>query len=83
MTTEYRFDLSFKDYLAILFRRNKRCLNCNSPVTRKIDKADHGKGWDANVHGHSVDIGHKHKYTVNLKYVCEVCNNSYLPREFW
>lgn len=83
MNTEYNLRLNFKDYLAILFRRNKRCPNCSSKVVRKIEKTDTGKGWGIERQGHSIDIGEKHNYKINVKYVCEPCGKSFLPREFW
>ena len=83
MITEFNIDLTFKDYLAILFRWDKRCLNCNSSVSKKIDKVNLGKGWDVDIEGHSIDIGEKHKYKVSLKYVCDTCSKSFLPRDFW
>lgn len=67
----------------MLFRRNKRCLNCNSKVTRKIEKTDIKSDWGVERQGHSIEIGEKHKHKIIVKYVCDTCGNSFLPREFW
>lgn len=83
MNTEYKLNLSFKDCLAILLRRNKRCPNCNSKLVRKTEKTDVGEGWGVERQGHNIDIGFKQRYIINVKYICETCENSFLPREFW
>jgi len=83
MTTEYKINLNFKDYLAIIFRRNKRCPVCANKVIRKSERTVIDKGLEIERQGHSVQIGNKNNHSVNIKYVCNTCEKSYLPREFW
>ena len=83
MSIEYRLDLGMKDLMAILFRRSKRCLNCNSSVIRKVEKTETEKGWKTDRQGQNIDIGYAQKYIIRVMYVCDTCGKSYLPREFW
>ena len=83
MSTEYKINLSFKDYLAIIFRRNKRCPICSNKVTRKTDKTFTDKGIKVERQGHSVQIGNKSTHSVKITYECRACEKSFLPREFW
>ena len=83
MSTEYNINLNFKDYLAIIFRRNKRCPICSNKVIRKSKKTVINKGLEIDRQGHNVQISDKNKHSVNICYVCNTCEKSYLPREFW
>lgn len=83
MSTEYKINLNLKDYLAIIFRGNKTCPICSNKVTRKCDKAVINKGLEIERQGHSIQIGEKNIHSVNIMYVCDICEKSYLPREFW
>ncbi len=83
MSTEYKINLNFKDYLAILLRRNKRCPVCSNKVIRKSKRTVIDKGLEIQRHGHSVQISNKNNHSVNIWYVCKICEKSFLPREFW
>ena len=83
MKTEYKLNLNFKDCLAIIFRRNKRCLNCNSIVVRKVEKKYIEKGLGIEKRGHSIDVGHGASHLISVKYICYTCSKSFLPRDFW
>ena len=82
-TVNYDIDLSFRDVLAIVFRRNKNCLNCSGKVIRKTEKIDLGEGWDVDRQGLNFDVSWAHKYRIKVKYVCKSCDQTFLPREFW
>ena len=83
MGTEYQINLNFKDYLAILFRWNKRCPICSNKVTRKIERTVIDKGRTIERQGHNIEIGDRHKHSVKVRYVCNTCGKFFSPREFW
>jgi len=83
MQFSYNFDLKFRDVLAILFRRSKRCLDCSSSVNRKTTKEDLGFGWEKEHSGLNFEINYAKRYNVKIEYICESCGRKHKPSEFW
>ncbi len=83
MQLSYTLDLDFKYVLAILFRRNKRCLDCLSSVNRKTTKEDLGFGWEKERRGLSFKINYAKRYDIKVEYICESCGKKHKPSEFW
>ena len=83
MQISYSFDLDFYDVLAIIFRRNKRCIDCSNPVNRKTTKEDLGFGWEKEQRGLNFEINYAKRHKVKVEYICEACKRKHKPSEFW
>ena len=83
MQFSYNIDLDFNDLLAILFRRNKRCLDCSGSVIRKTIKEDLGYGWEKEQPGLNLKINYAKRHNLKIEYICASCGKKHKPSEFW
>ena len=79
----YDFDISFKDILAVLFRRNKKCLACGGNVKIKMANKFIKEGWNTSTNDNGIDVDWAKKYVVSINYTCKDCNKNHRARAFW
>ncbi len=79
----YDFDIRLKDILAVLFRRNKKCLACEGNVKLKMENKFINEGWNTSKNDNGIDVDWAKKYLVSITYTCKDCNKIHRAREFW
>ena len=81
--TSVDLKVSFKDILAMLFRRQKKCLFCEAPVKRKTNKKYLGERWSDVGGRNEIHFAKAKKYEWSIVYICTSCGDQYEPNEFW
>ena len=80
-TFETTTDLEFKDWAAVLFRRNKKCKKCGIPVLMNNKTIELGSNYE--FEPWLKIVIKNYKKLRKIRYECFSCNRRYRPKEFW